>query len=229
MSVQQIADRIRKLPEGSRILVLGPLIKDRKTEGERVFAAARRQGFVRVRVDGELMDLDEAPALDKYKRHSIEVVVDRLVVRHADAHGVPYGPDNPDPDAARLANSVETALRLGEGVMLVAPADAGAFEETRYSERYSCAYDGTTIDELEPRSFSFNSPARRLPRLHGPGHPPRVRGRSRHARPDQVDPRWGHGALAHGPDRALMAAQDDQGGHGRARLGVQGRGRRPAG
>jgi len=169
MSVQQIADRIRKLPDGSRILVLGPLIKDRKTEGERVFAAARRQGFVRVRVDGELMDLDDAPALDKYKRHSIEVVVDRLIVRHADADGKPYGPDNPDPDAARMSDSVETALRLGEGVMLVAPAEGDGFEEQRYSERYSCAYDGTTIDELEPRSFSFNSPHGACPECTGLG------------------------------------------------------------
>ena len=169
MTVQQIADRIRRLPDGSRILVLGPLIKDRKTEGERVFAAARRQGFVRVRVDGELMDLDEAPALDKYKRHSIEVVVDRLVVRHTDAAGVAYGPDNPDPDAARLADSVETALRLGEGVMLVAAADEGTFDEQRYSEKYSCAYDGSTIDELEPRSFSFNSPHGACPDCTGLG------------------------------------------------------------
>ena len=169
MTVQQIADRIRKLPDGTRILVLGPLIKDRKTEGERVFAAARRQGFVRVRVDGELMDLDEAPTLDKYKRHSIEVVVDRLVVRHTDADGTAFGPDHPDPDAARLADSVETALRLGEGVMLVAPADEGAFAEQRYSERYSCAYDGTTIDELEPRSFSFNSPHGACPDCTGLG------------------------------------------------------------
>ncbi len=169
MTVQQIADRIRTLPDESRIMVLGPLIKDRKTEGERVFAAARRQGFVRVRVDGELMDLDTAPALDKYKRHSIEVVVDRLIVRHHDAEGRPFGPDNPDPDAARLADSVETALRLGEGVMLVAPADAGVFEEQRYSERYSCAYDGTTIDELEPRSFSFNSPHGACPDCTGLG------------------------------------------------------------
>jgi excinuclease ABC subunit A len=169
MTVQQIADRIRKLPDDSRILVLGPLIKDRKTEGERVFAAARRQGFVRVRVDGELMDLDEAPSLDKYKRHSIEVVVDRLIVRHHDADGKAFGPDHPDPDAARLADSVETALRLGEGVMLVAPSDEGAFDEQRYSERYSCAYDGTTIDELEPRSFSFNSPHGACPDCTGLG------------------------------------------------------------
>jgi len=169
MTVQQVADRIRKLPDGSRILVLGPLIKDRKTEGERVFAAARRQGFVRVRVDGELMDLDEAPTLDKYKRHSIEVVVDRLIVRHQDGDGNAFGPDNPDPDAARLSDSVETALRLGEGVMLVAPSDSGAFEEQRYSEKYSCAYDGTTIDELEPRSFSFNSPHGACPDCTGLG------------------------------------------------------------
>ncbi len=169
MSVQQIADRIRKLPAESRILVLGPLIKDRKTEGERVFAAARRQGFVRVRVDGDLMDLDEAPSLDKYKRHSIEVVVDRLIVRHHDAEGRPFDADHPDPDAARLADSVETALRLGEGVMLVAPADPGGFDEQRFSEKYSCAYDGTTIDELEPRSFSFNSPHGACPDCTGLG------------------------------------------------------------
>src|SRR6186997_2960738 len=169
MSVQQIADRIRALPDGSRILVLGPLIKDRKTEGERVFAAARRQGFVRVRVDGELMDLDDAPALDKFKRHTIEVVVDRLIVRHAHPDGRPYTSEDPDPDASRLADSVETALRLGEGVMLVAPADGDGFEEQRFSERYSCPFDGTTIDELEPRSFSFNSPHGACPVCTGLG------------------------------------------------------------
>src|SRR5512142_2491149 len=86
-SVQQIVDQILRLPEGTRLLVLGPLIKDRKTEGDRVFEAARRQGFVRVRVDGALYDLSEAPTLDKYRRHSIEVVVDRYIVRHAEAPG----------------------------------------------------------------------------------------------------------------------------------------------
>jgi excinuclease ABC subunit A len=82
-TVQQIVDLILSLPEGSRLLVLGPLVKDRKTEGDRVFESVRKQGFVRIRVDGELLDLDEAPSLDKYKRHSIEVVVDRYVGRHA--------------------------------------------------------------------------------------------------------------------------------------------------
>jgi excinuclease ABC subunit A len=173
-TVSQIVDSILGLPEGTRLLVLGPLIKDRKTEGDRVFEGARKQGFVRVRVDGVQYDLSEAPTLDKYKRHTIEVVVDRFVVRRAeapdswarDAVGRPIDPETgaavPDPDTSRLADSVETALRLGEGVVMIAPVpregEAPAFEERRYSERYSCPNDGTTIEELEPRSFSFNSP-----------------------------------------------------------------------
>src|SRR6476661_4533194 len=120
MTVQQIVDQILRLPEGTRLLVLGPLVKDRKTEGDRVFEAARRQGFVRVRVDGETYDLAEAPTLDKYKRHTIEVVVDRYIVRRAEApqewtrdeRGRPLDPETnlplPDPDAARLADSIET-------------------------------------------------------------------------------------------------------------------------
>src|SRR5262249_7259659 len=147
-SVQQIVDQVLALPEGTRLLVLGPLIKDRKTEGDRVFDTARRQGFVRVRVDGEMYDLSEAPTLDKYKRHSIEVIVDRYIVRHAEApdgaerapDGRPIDPETgvvlPDPDASRLADSIETALRLGEGVVLIAPTpregDAvPAFDERR--------------------------------------------------------------------------------------------------
>ena len=184
-TVQQIVDQVLALPEGTRLLVLGPLIKDRKTEGDRVFDGARRQGFVRVRVDGEMVDITDAPKLDKYKRHSIEVVVDRYIVRHAEApdgatraaDGRPIDPETgeviPDPDAGRLADSVETALRLGEGVVLIAPAprdgEAPDFEERRYSERYSCPYDGYTADELEPRSFSFNSPHGACPACTGLG------------------------------------------------------------
>jgi excinuclease ABC subunit A len=184
-SVQQIVDQVLALPEGTRLLVLGPLIKDRKTEGDRVFEGARRQGFVRVRVDGEMYDLADAPTLDKYKRHSIEVVVDRYVVRHADApEGAKRAPDGrpidadtgeplPDPDASRLADSVETALRLGEGVVVIAPApregEPPAFEDRRYSERYTCPYDGFTMDELEPRNFSFNSPHGACPACTGLG------------------------------------------------------------
>jgi excinuclease ABC subunit A len=184
-SVQQIVDQVLELPEGTRLLVLGPLVKDRKTEGDRIFEAARKQGFVRVRVDGETYDLGEAPTLDKYKRHTIEVVVDRYIVRRAEApegwardeRGRPVDPDTgvalDDPDRPRLADSIETALRLGEGVVQVAAApregEAPDFEERRYSERYSCPYDGTTIDELEPRSFSFNSPHGACPTCTGLG------------------------------------------------------------
>ena len=166
-TVQQIVDQVFRLPDGTRLLVLGPLVKDRKTEGDRIFEAARKQGFVRVRVDGEQMDLSETKSLDKYKRHTIEVVVDRFIVR------APARAGEPPPDAARLADSVETALRLGEGVVVVAPAprdgEAPDFEERRFSERYSCPYDGTTIDELEPRSFSFNSPHGACPTCTGIG------------------------------------------------------------
>ncbi len=184
-AVSQIVDQVLALPEGTRLLVLGPLIKDRKTEGDRVFEGARKQGFVRVRVDGEQYDLSEAPTLDKYKRHTIEVVVDRFVVRRAegpedwarDELGRPIDPETgsavPDPDATRLADSIETALRLGEGVVVVAPAprddEPATFEERRYSERYSCPYDGTMIDDLEPRSFSFNSPHGACPTCTGLG------------------------------------------------------------
>jgi excinuclease ABC subunit A len=168
-SVPQIVDRIADMPEGTRLLILGPLVRDRKTEGDRVFESARKQGFVRVRVDGELLDLDEARSLDKYKRHTIEVVVDRVIVRHADADGEPYTQAHPNPDLSRLSDSVETALRLGEGVMVIAPAEPGAFEEQRFSERFSCPFDGTVLEELEPRSFSFNSPHGACPVCTGLG------------------------------------------------------------
>ena len=184
-SVQQIVDQIYGLPEDTRLLVLGPVIKDRKTEGDRVFDQIRRGGFARVRVDGELMDLAETRQLDKYKRHTIEVVVDRFIVHPAeipedaprDAQGRPVDPETGEPikppDATRLADSVETALRLGDGVVLIAPAPRDGqppeFEERRYSERYSCPYDGTTVDELEPRSFSFNSPHGACPACTGLG------------------------------------------------------------
>jgi len=191
-SVQQIVDQIYDLPEGTRLMVLGPVIKDRKTEGNREYEQIRRQGFARVRVDGELMDLAETRQLDKYKRHMIDVVVDRFIVRHGEeagqGDGVVAGPETADgaaraaegaaagtsrPDSARLADSVETALRLGEGVVLIAPVprdgEAPEFAERRYSERYSCPYDGTTVDELEPRSFSFNSPHGACPSCTGIG------------------------------------------------------------
>ena len=161
VSLDQIVEEILKLPDGTRILVLGPLLRDRKSEGERMYEAARKSGFSRVRVDGVQYDLgaDDLPKLDKKKRHSIEVIVDRFVVQHpVDEKGKPL----PIPDRSRLADSVETAIKLGEGLAIVAPAPAEkekpAFEERLFSEKLGCAYDGTVVDDLQPRSFSFNSP-----------------------------------------------------------------------
>ncbi len=221
MTVSQIVDRILAMPDGSRLLVLGPVIRDRKTEGDRVFEGARRQGFVRVRVDGEQFDLDAAPTLDKYKRHTVEIVVDRLVVRHADEDGTPFGAEHPNPDAARLADSVETAIRLGEGVVVIAPADPGAFEEQQFSERYSCPIDGTTIDELEPRSFSFNSPHGACPECTGLGRAQGVRPGAPHPGPKPERRGRRHGALADRAHGAVVAPQDHGGRVQGARLGHQ--------
>ena len=185
-SVQQIVDQVLALPEGTRLLVLGPLIKDRKTEGDRVFDAARRQGFVRVRVDGEMFDIAEAPKLDKYKRHSIEVVVDRYIVRHAEApEGADASAGRPADRSRRPARSSRTRTRAGWPIRSRrrsgsarascssprrrATTSRPTFEERRYSEKYSCPYDGFTVDELEPRSFSFNSPHGACPACTGLG------------------------------------------------------------
>ena len=167
-TVSQIVDQVLAMPEGTRLLVLGPLIKDRKTEGDRVFEGARKQGFVRVRVDGEQYDLSrgadarqvQAPH-DRGRRRPVRRPAGggaRGAGRVTSSAGRSTPRPRravPDPDASRLADSIETALRLGEGVVVVAPAprdgEPPAFEERRFSERYSCPYDGTTIDELEPR------------------------------------------------------------------------------
>src|SRR5438093_6930268 len=146
-TVEQIVDKVQELPEGARIMVMAPLIRDRKGEHERVFEDARRAGYVRVRVDGEIRDLGEEIQLDKNKKHTIEVVVDRLIVRHAGTNG--GGPDN------RIADSVETALKLGGGVVLIQVLDG---PELLFSEHFACVYCGISLGEIEPRSFSFNSP-----------------------------------------------------------------------
>ncbi len=145
-TVQQIVDKIRQLPEGTRIMVLAPIISDRKGEHERVFEDARRAGYVRVRVDGEIRDLSEEIALKKNLKHTIEIVVDRLIVRAGDSAD---GPNN------RLAESVESALKLGGGVLKVQVLEG---EEFLFSEHFACVYCGVSIGEIEPRTFSFNNP-----------------------------------------------------------------------
>ncbi len=170
VSLDHIVDEILQLPDGTRLLVLGPVLRDRKGEGETFFHAARKAGFSRVRVNGTLYDLDDAPKLDKKKRHSIEVVVDRFIVRRPlDEQGKPLPPE----DRSRLSDSVETALKLGEGLVIISSAAAEGskptFEERLFSEKLGCPYDGTVMDDLEPRSFSFNSPHGACPECTGLG------------------------------------------------------------
>ncbi len=153
-SVEQIVDSIGRLPEGSRILVLAPLVKDRKGEYQQIFADLRKGGYARVRVDGQVRDLSDDIELDKNRKHSIEAVVDRLVV----------GPDAGG--QSRIADSVETALKLGSGVILISIIDG---EELLFSEHLACVYDGVSLGEIAPRTFSFNSPHGACPGCTGLG------------------------------------------------------------
>ncbi len=161
-TVQQMVDNIRSLPDGSRIMVLAPIIKDRKGEHKKLLDDLRKAGYVRARINGEIRELDQEIVLDRYKMHTIEVVVDRLVVRH--------WPDDEqeraDADRARLSDSVETALDLGDGVMRIVVIDG---EERLYSSNYACPVDGFSLPEIEPRSFSFNSPHGACPECTGLG------------------------------------------------------------
>jgi len=158
-TVQEIVDQISSYPEGTRLLVLAPLVRDRKGEHQQLLVTARRGGFARVRVDGYVRDLTEDITLDKMKKHSLEVVVDRLVVRHG---------KDAEADRARLTDSVETALRLGEGLVIAADADAKA-PERLFSQRLACPEGDFSIGEIEPRSFSFNSPHGACPACTGLG------------------------------------------------------------
>lgn len=155
-TVSQMVDQVLALPEGSKLMLLAPVIRERKGEHLAVFDEMRAQGFVRARVDGKLYELDEVPKLDKQKKHSIDVVVDRFKVR-ADLQ-------------QRLAESFETALSLADGIALVAPMDEDEdVEEIIFSARFACPVCGHSISELEPKLFSFNNPAGACPTCDGLG------------------------------------------------------------
>jgi excinuclease ABC subunit A len=143
-SATQITDQVLGWPEGSRIEVLAPLVRGRKGEFRDVFEDARKKGFVRARIDGEVHDLERPPKLNRYENHEISIVVDRLVVRES--------------DRSRLADSLETALRTAGGVVEVVLHGEGEAKPHLFSERYACVHCGTNLPELEPRQFSFNSP-----------------------------------------------------------------------
>src|SRR3989440_375774 len=221
-TIQQIVDAVLNLPEGSRILLLAPLVQGRKGEYKQIFEEMRRAGYVRVRVDGTIQDLSDEIELDKQKKHTIEVVVDRLVIRKQKPsdEATLRGEDRPSPlplqrpaflkkvaerpalydvnaqqgaedgassakamaqpepapsqpedsvDSAfrqRLADSLETTLKLGGGVVLVSVVDG---EEILYSEKLACAYDNISLPEIAPRTFSFNSPHGACPTCTGLG------------------------------------------------------------
>ena len=158
-TVSQMVDQIVKLPDGLAVLLLAPIVIDRKGEHAEVFEQLRGQGFVRVRVDGRVHELDAVPKIDAKKKHTIEAVVDRLRIR-ADA-------------AQRLAESLETALKLSGGTARLAPYDAEKAskpeDETLFSARQACPECGYSVPALEPKMFSFNSPAGACPTCDGIG------------------------------------------------------------
>ncbi len=158
-TVQQIVDAILGIEPGKKLMILAPIIRDRKGEHLHVFEDARRAGYVRVRVDGRIRDLGEQIDLDKKKKHTIEIVVDRLITEGREGEGSASS-------ASRLSDSVEQALKLGGGTVQV---DIEGEGERMYSEHYACAFDGTNIGELAPRNFSFNSPHGACPDCTGLG------------------------------------------------------------
>ena len=153
-SVDEIVDAVCAVPEGTRMQILSPLVRGRKGEHRDLLSSARKSGYVRVRIDGEMYDLEDTPELDKKKKHTIEIVVDRLIRRDTDEF------------RHRLAEDVETASVRGAGLVIVDCLELG---ETLYSMNYACPDCGVSIEELEPRMFSFNSPYGACPACSGLG------------------------------------------------------------
>ncbi len=153
-TVDQMVDAVQKYPEGTRMQVLAPVVRARKGEHARILEEAQKSGFVRVRIDGEIYDLDETPALDKKKKHNIEIVVDRLIIRGGKEF------------QQRLADSIETATSRAAGLVIMDMFDQG---ELLFSMNYACPDCGVSIEELAPRMFSFNSPFGACPECSGLG------------------------------------------------------------
>ncbi|HVB77087.1 MAG TPA: excinuclease ABC subunit UvrA [Candidatus Nitrosotalea sp.] len=152
-TIEQMAAQVERMPEGTRLMILGPVVRGRKGEYQSLLEDVRRQGFSRVRVDGTIHELGASIPMQRYKKHDVEVVVDRVVV----------GPDQ----RTRLVDSLEVAAKLGQGVVLLVPLDGG--EEVSLSQDYACPYDGISVPEPQPRSFSFNTPHGACPSCGGLG------------------------------------------------------------
>jgi len=157
-TVEEITDAVLRLPNGTRLMILAPVVRGRKGEYSSLFADLMKKGFVRARVDGQIHNLDEPIQLERYKSHTIEVVVDRIVIRHGDEEG--------SSERQRLADSIETALRLAEGLVVVSVIDG---EDMLFSENNACPVCGISVGVLEPRTFSFNSPHGACPECTGLG------------------------------------------------------------
>ncbi len=170
-SVSQIVEAVAKMEPEKKIMLFSPVIRDRKGSHVKVFEKIKKGGFVRVRVDNEIMSILNIPALDENKKHTIEIVVDRLVVKDLEHHtqklssGVEI--ELPNPDRTRLADSIETALKHGEGIMAVYDVDTN--KEKTFSEHFACIQCGINIPEIAPRNFSFNSPHGACLVCHGLG------------------------------------------------------------
>jgi len=154
-TISQMVDQVLAMPEGRKLMLLAPVMRERKGEHLALIDELRAQGFVRARIDGRIYELDEAPTLDKKRKHSIEVVVDRFKVR-GDLQ-------------QRLAESFETAIGLADGIAIIAPMEGEEGDEVTFSARFACPECGHSISELEPRLFSFNNPAGACPGCDGLG------------------------------------------------------------
>ncbi|MCX7754357.1 MAG: excinuclease ABC subunit UvrA [Anaerolineales bacterium] len=162
-SAQEIVEAIEKLPEGARILVLAPVVRGRKGTYQAVFEEIRKAGFTRARVDGNVVSLDDEIELDRYKQHNIDAVVDRLALRH------PESEEDAQQFRTRLTDSVETALKFGEGYLTVSVISEQPPTDLFFSENLSCPEHGVSLPEIEPRTFSFNTPQGACPECQGLG------------------------------------------------------------
>ena len=165
-SAQEIVDSIQELPEGSRILVLSPVVRGRKGTYQAVFEEVRKAGFVRTRVDGTVCNLDEEITLDRYKIHTIEAVVDRLVISHSGSE------EDQAANLTRLTDSIETTLKFGDGYLTIQilAEKAENNQDQHFSEHLACPEHGISIPEIEPRTFSFNTPHGACPDCQGLGN-----------------------------------------------------------
>ena len=162
-SAQQIVDLISKMPENSRLLLLAPLVRGRKGTYQAVFDEIQKAGFVRARVDGQVLNLDEEIVLDRYKIHNIEAVVDRIVLEKNE------NAQDQKSFQARLTDSVETTLKFGEGYLIIQDISNGSATDYFYSEHLACPEHGVSLPEIEPRNFSFNTPHGACPECQGLG------------------------------------------------------------